>query len=177
MILSAVLLGGDPDTATALALDVRTDDIQGSEEATLRRQGSVTRACCTEGQGDSNLAGPVHIISSSGVLPTELPIFRAMPVDTESGCFAYVRIFSFNHNNPDGFVTEFVRLIEQLPQQGLIIDVRGNAGGSVPAAEQLLQVLTPRIVEPQRAQFANTPFNLRLCRLYDKPQQRLPDSA
>ena len=42
--------------------------------------------------------------------------------------------------------------------------MRGNGGGLIYAAEQLLQLLTPRAIEPQSAQFVNTPLNLRICR-------------
>jgi hypothetical protein len=60
-------------------------------------------------------------------------------------------------------VAEFVRLAGLLPQNGLIVDVRDNGGGLIYAGEQLLQVLTPNRIEPQRVQFINTPLNLFLC--------------
>ncbi len=66
----------------------------------------------------------------------------------------------------DAFVSEFVRLAELLPGEGLIIDVRGNGGGLIPAAEQLLQVLTPKSIEPERWQFTNTPLTHELCSLH-----------
>jgi hypothetical protein len=87
-----------------------------------------------------------------------------MPVETGHGTFGYIRIFTFNVTDAEGFVDEFARLARQLPQEGLIIDVRGNGGGLIFAAEQLLQVLTPRRIEPQKAQFSTTPVNLQICR-------------
>ena len=96
-------------------------------------------------------------------------VFRAMEVrrsdtDDSSPAFGYIRIFSFNVPNATAFVDEFARLAGLLPGDGLIIDVRGNGGGLIYAAEQLLQLLTPREIEPQSAQFVNTPLNLRICR-------------
>jgi C-terminal processing protease CtpA/Prc len=93
-------------------------------------------------------------------------------VETERGRFGYVRIWTFapaDRNEPldaflQGFVGEFVRLLEALPQEGLIVDVRGNGGGIIFAGEMLLQLLTPRRIEPERLQFINTPLNLELCR-------------
>ena len=38
---------------------------------------------------------------------------------------------------------EFIRLLAQMPDNGLILDVRGNGGGNIWAAERLLQTLTP----------------------------------
>src|SRR5690606_37725544 len=80
------------------------------------------------------------------------------------GDYGYIRIFSFNVNDDAIFVDEFVRLLKELPQAGLILDVRGNGGGLIHAAERLLQTLTPRVIEPQRAQFINSRLNLDLCR-------------
>jgi C-terminal processing protease CtpA/Prc len=79
---------------------------------------------------------------------------------------AYVRIFTFQVQDDSAFVNEFLRLIE-LPvmqrQTGLIIDVRGNSGGLIWAGERLLQLLTPKTIEPCRVQFINTPASLQLC--------------
>jgi hypothetical protein len=64
-------------------------------------------------------------------------------------------------------VAEFVRLVEQLPQDGLILDVRGNGGGLIVAAERLLQTLTPRPITPEPFQMTTTPLMLELCRRHD----------
>src|SRR5262249_27576400 len=71
-------------------------------------------------------------------------IFRAKVVRTPHGKFGYIRIFSFDVDHPDELVSEFIRLVTQrLPQNGLIIDVRDNGGGSSLAAESLLQLIAP----------------------------------
>ncbi|HEU0053928.1 MAG TPA: S41 family peptidase, partial [Longimicrobium sp.] len=106
----------------------------------------------------------------SGTLETSLPgTLRAQTVETASGRFGHVRIFNFNVDDADAFVAEFVRLVAQLPREGLILDVRGNGGGLLFAGEQLLQVFTPRRIEPERAQFINTPLNLALCQQNQGP--------
>ena len=48
-------------------------------------------------------------------------------------------------------------------RSGLIVDVRGNGGGDIRAAEQLLQVMTPRHIEPEPTQFIVSPLVRRLC--------------
>jgi C-terminal processing protease CtpA/Prc len=82
-------------------------------------------------------------------------------VATSAGEFGHLRIFSFNLRTlgvtPDEFVAEFIRLIGLLPQNGLILDVRGNGGGHIWASESSLQTLTPRRVVPEPAQFINPP--------------------
>ena len=57
----------------------------------------------------------------------------------------YVRLFSFDVGETTKFVTAFTKLITRpdFPQDGLILDVRGNPGGNIRAAESLLQLLTP----------------------------------
>jgi C-terminal processing protease CtpA/Prc len=92
--------------------------------------------------------------------------FSARPVTTPSGTFGYLRIWTFAtwpKYSTDQFVNEFIRLVSILPQNGLIIDVRGNGGGIIWNGEEILQVLTPRRIEPEPVQFINTPLNLRIC--------------
>jgi hypothetical protein len=82
----------------------------------------------------------------------------------------YIRLFSFDVEDDKEFVDEFRRLIKSptFPQEGLIIDVRGNGGGKIRAGERLLQLFTPRRIEPELFEFINTPLNLEICRLAPK---------
>jgi len=84
--------------------------------------------------------------------------------------FGYIRLFSFDVDDPEEFVDEFARVIksEGFPQEGLIIDVRGNGGGKIRAGERLLQFFTPRRIKPELFEFINTPLNLQICRLAPK---------
>jgi hypothetical protein len=93
-------------------------------------------------------------------------VFSARPVPTGAPRAAFVRIHTFLVDDHDDFVNEFLRLITlpTMPKEGLILDVRGNGGGLIPAAERLLQLLTPRTIEPCRAQFISTVQNLSLSK-------------
>jgi hypothetical protein len=84
--------------------------------------------------------------------------------------FGYIRLFSFDVDDPEEFVDEFARVIksEGFPQEGLIIDVRGNGGGKIRAGERLLQFFTPQRIKPELFEFINTPLNLEICRLAPK---------
>jgi hypothetical protein len=96
---------------------------------------------------------------------TSMPtVLRARSVTTPSGPIGHIRIFTFGVDDADEFVAEFVRLAERLPQRGLVVDVRGNGGGLIYASERLLQVLTPRPINPEPAQMTTTPLMLDLCR-------------
>lgn len=86
--------------------------------------------------------------------------------NVEGRSFGYIRLFSFDVDEPDEFVKDFSEVItsEGFPQEGLIIDVRGNGGGKIRAGERLLQLFTPRKIKPERFEFINTPLNLEICR-------------
>ena len=74
-----------------------------------------------------------------------------------------VAAFHLDRLVADGLlVTEFRRLLRQLPGSGLILDVRGNPGGNVQAGERLLQLFTPRTIEPALFHFIATPLTARL---------------
>src|SRR6185437_17128329 len=60
----------------------------------------------------------------------------------------YLRLWSFDVADDDAYVAEVVRLLGLLPDRGLIIDLRSNPGGSIWAAERLLQLFTPNQVVP-----------------------------
>ena len=99
-----------------------------------------------------------------GELATDLPgVLRARIRETSAGEVGHIRIFTFLVPDPDAFVAEFVRLASELPRRGLVLDVRGNGGGDIRAAEQLLQVLTPRPIEPEPTQFISSPLVRLLC--------------
>jgi hypothetical protein len=82
----------------------------------------------------------------------------ARAVDTPTGRFGYLRIWSFDVDDDTGFINAAISLLHRLPQTGLIIDLRNNPGGLIPAAERLLQLFTPERVAP-------TKFALRATRL------------
>jgi C-terminal processing protease CtpA/Prc len=108
-------------------------------------------------------------------VPSTMPlVFRARSVVTASGTYAHLRIFTFSVQDPAAFVAEFVRLVELLPQEGLILDVRGNGGGHIFASEFTLQTMTPRRITPEPVQFTCTPLNLEICRRHkDNPSHQI----
>ncbi len=80
--------------------------------------------------------------------------------------YGYLRIFSFDveDDQVDAFVHAIREAVEGAPDDGLVIDLRGNPGGHIIAGERLLQLFTPRRVQPQALQFINTPEALQLAR-------------
>lgn len=154
--------------ASALGLDDITDDVQQAKKIIY-----APKVAEAERKAESQQVRQA-ILDDASDLASFLPgVFRAKIVKRSDGGqrdprYGYVRIFTFNVPDADVFVDEFVRLtnrlVDQIGRNGLVIDVRGNGGGLIYAAEQLLDVLSPMEVEPERAQFINTPLNLRICR-------------
>jgi hypothetical protein len=90
----------------------------------------------------------------------------AMKKTVNGQTLGYIRLFSFDVDDARTFLKAFTRLITRdgFPQDGLILDVRGNPGGNIRAAESLLQLFTPQRIEPELFEFINTPLNYQICK-------------
>jgi hypothetical protein len=75
-----------------------------------------------------------------------------------SGDLGYLRMWSFDIDDDDAFIAEVIRLLDLLPDNGLILDLRGNPGGLVWAAERLLQLFTPNTITPARFSLVASPM-------------------
>jgi peptidase S41-like protein len=135
-----------------------------SEDANRARTLLFVPGVVAQVQADGPPELSTEAAAAGADVPTTMPgVFRARSVVTESGTFGHVRIFTFNVEDEAAFVNEFIRLVGLLPRIGLILDVRGNGGGSIFASEFTLQTLTPRRIAPEPVQFIGTPLNLRIC--------------
>ena len=107
---------------------------------------------------------------AAGQVPTNRPDeLKARIVDTPSGTFGHLRIFTFHMQDQDinTFLNEVARLLSLMPPEGVMLDVRGNGGGYVIAAEFLLQYLSPRRITPEPFQFVTTPGTTALASTVD----------
>ncbi|NJN07617.1 MAG: hypothetical protein HC836_00535 [Richelia sp. RM2_1_2] len=82
---------------------------------------------------------------------------------TDYGEFGYVKIPSFMIYDQQKFIENLIRVLEDLPRDGLIIDVRGNSGGYIEAGEMMLQLFTANKIQPELFQFINTPTTLKIA--------------
>ena len=78
----------------------------------------------------------------------------------------HLRIFSFDVQAGEvaAFADHVRRLLDDAPPAGLVIDIRGNPGGDLVAAQKLLQLISPHPIVPQPVEFANTVPSARLAR-------------
>jgi hypothetical protein len=100
-------------------------------------------------------------LTASSVMPDVIKQFGK--VTSPKGTFGYIRIVTFSVAEVEPFIREFIRIAALLPQEGLIVDVRGNGGGTIAAGEGLLQTMTPATIEPERFHLINTPLTLQMC--------------
>jgi hypothetical protein len=102
----------------------------------------------------------------SATLGSIKDVLYAVKKTVNGQALGYIRLFSFDIEDTTKFVNTFIKLItrEDFPQDGLILDVRGNPGGNIRAAESLLQLLTPQRIEPELFEFINTPLNFQICK-------------
>lgn len=80
------------------------------------------------------------------------------PTATEPVSVGVLRIRSFD-DEPNSFVNLMRKVLAEIRGQAplaLIVDVRGNGGGTVQCGERLLQMLSPRKIEPVKFQYLNT---------------------
>jgi C-terminal processing protease CtpA/Prc len=107
------------------------------------------------------------IARETGWMETSFPdavSARKVATKTPLGDIGYLRIWTFDVEDHVAFVNEVARLLDLLPDCGLIIDVRGNPGGLIWAAERLLQLFTPARVSPTRFSLIATPLTRAMAR-------------
>jgi hypothetical protein len=158
--------------ARALGLDARAELERRSrrllfrpEDVALQRRTELAEEDAADAPAESTHTASAPVDYS---IHSKMPgVFKFRKVRTSFGTYGYVRIqtflvpFPYNHRH---FVDEFVRILGLLPRDGLVLDVRGNPGGHIFAAESLLQVLTPRPIEPERFAFIRSPLTQQICR-------------
>jgi Peptidase family S41 len=79
--------------------------------------------------------------------------------------FGLLRIRSFNVPDADAFVGEIARILQLLPPDFLLIDVRDNPGGDIIAGERLLQLFTDKKIQPEPMQLRCTPATSLLTQI------------
>lgn len=153
----SVDLSSVSEKAMSSGIDIKTQMIQDLKKTLFASDVAIAEKKLAK--GEISRAGTTESLETS--MPGNL---IAHAINTPYGTYGYIRIFTFDVEDDDAFIDEFIRLAELLPKDGLIIDVRDNGGGLISASERLLQVLTPNQIKPEPAQFINTPLALELCR-------------
>jgi len=152
-----------PGAEAAMGLDLQADAVRQTKQVLFAP--GMTKQPGIKIPDQSKLAAGQGSADGDGLESSMPDVLNARMVTTSSGTFGYIRIYTFSipNGNIDGFLQEFIRLVRQLPQNGLIIDVRGNGGGYIWAGERLLQLLTSASIQPEPVMFITSPLILRVC--------------
>ncbi len=158
--------------AAVLGLDTAADAVREARQL-IFDAGSMRHAeranIGDEIPGIQGSASPGRVADTKGGREIDVKVpwhaaFRARTLDIAGKSYGHIHIRTFHFPDADGFVDEFVRLVGLVPENGLILDVRGNSGGNIWASERLLQTISPVEIAPERMQFVVTPGTLDLCR-------------
>ena len=186
MILDKSLEGIDPLSATGeaariLGIDAKSD-LERRTQKKLFDPDAIAVQQTVRDTRDTATATTLNVVGTKAKLNFKtvgsMPrVFTYGKIKNKQGTFGYIRIHTFNEPDHARFVNEFVRILSLLPQNGLILDVRGNGGGNIIAGERLLQTLTPHRIDPQRLHFINSSITLRLCQQNPFINQWMPSIA
>jgi hypothetical protein len=161
----AVQLQGATAVSRRVGIDLAAEMLRRTTVALFKPEVAEKRKIAAAALGTPRLTGE----APQNPFPD---ILRCTTVNTRDGSFGYLRIFSFAPSVDvpdfaDQFVDQVRRMIQMVPQNGLIIDVRGNGGGIIEAGERLLQFFTPNHISPERFDFINTAATQRLTTYFD----------
>jgi hypothetical protein len=148
--------GGDshPPFADAMGFDL-TLELTNRAKALLFVEGAQERRAQGRALLDQGTGGDTKLKSLLGAISFFPDTFEFRDVTVDGRAIGYLRIRTFGAPNPDQFIAEVMRILGLLPQDGLIIDVRGNGGGIILNGERMLQLFTPNRVEAERLHFIN----------------------
>ena len=100
----------------------------------------------------------------AGIAEAFADFLTARTVKTRNGSFGYLRIWSFDVDDDQAFIDAAIALLRDLPDRGLILDLRDNPGGYIWAAERLLQLFTPNAVTPTKFSWRATSLTAAMAR-------------
>lgn len=99
----------------------------------------------------------------AGWLPTDFSdALSARTISTPHGEFGYLRIWTFDVQHTSRFINQIADLLHDMPDAGLIIDLRSNPGGVIDTAERIFKLFTDNRVEPARFACRATPAMIEL---------------
>lgn len=148
--------------ATAMGLDLNLELTNRARKA-LFVEGSEER----RKQGEALYQGGTFSDPKLEALKAEISFFpdtfEFRTIQDGARNIGYLRIRTFSEPGPAEFIAEVVRIVEQLPQDGLIIDVRNNGGGIIMNGERMLQLFSDDEVEAERLHFINNEVTLAIA--------------
>ena len=148
----------EPTLVKGVGVDVLGEETRRSAKARLRPEEIDQEREARPRSGPAQ--PPTPALVPSPVFPDALQS-RTLTIGGRE--YGHLRISSFGVPDRPGFVGEVRALLSTLPQDGLILDVRGNGGGVIACGEALLQLFTAAHVDPEPLQLRITEATRRLA--------------
>lgn len=101
--------------------------------------------------------------SSDGFKDSAEPVLKFKLITNSQGTFGVLKLESFvpEKLSVDAAITEVARILQSefKNTQGVIFDIRNNGGGYIAFAELMVQLFTPRTVQPLEFRLKNSSMN------------------
>jgi len=149
----AATLARDPQVALRAAWNPAAESVRKAKTlmfAPSAWQAQRLGATKPEGSSERAQASAVGDAIATSLPDVLLARKERVWVDKKQVEVGYLRIWSFDVDDHEAFVTEVARLLKELPADRLILDLRANHGGLIWAAERLLQLFTSEVILPTR---------------------------
>lgn len=155
--------------------EIKTDLLAIVNEASCAEEAKKESARADRRIKFSNNENPTVKVWKKFAAPEEITPFDDNPLNeiakiadlsTPAGKITFMKLFSFmpESSSIESLVHSVkVALVERRDQSdALIIDLRGNGGGAVKLAEELVQLFTPSVVEPMPVRMLPNDLNLNV---------------
>ncbi len=100
------------------------------------------------------------------VLPVPFVISRSISaesVSTSSGTFGLLSLYNFSPARQSVFVRSLIAILKILPRAGLVIDARGNTGGSPRLCQGIVQLFTKKRIRTVSVSARLTPLTMKMA--------------
>ena len=154
--------GAGKQFASAVGLDLKMELTNRARKA-LFAKAAVDRSQAVADLKSKGKRGKKKLAAFMGAHSSFPNTFEFRTIPTDRGDRGYLRIRTFGDPGPQAFIAEGVRILALLPQDGLIVDVRGNGGGIIMNGERMLQFFTPNRVEAEPLRFINNDVTLAIA--------------
>lgn len=154
--------GAGDELRAAVGLDLNMELTNRARKALFVRD-AVERSAAAAAMRAQGAEAEVRLDTFMGAHSQFPDTFQFQTLNAAGGDVGYLRIRTFGEPGPVDFIDEVIRILALLPQDRLIIDVRGNGGGIIVNGERMLQLFVDGPVEAERLQFINNEVTLAIA--------------
>ena len=128
-----------------------------ADDAAIQRKGKQSKALLAKRSPENGEISKRTDVETQ--FPGTISAERISCIIDGNACdFGRIRLRHFIYPDTETYLEEFLRVLGEMPKSGLIVDIRGNGGGTIPTAERIIRSLkTSGDIKPLPFQFRATP--------------------